>query len=41
MTDERARALILVAFARMGMLAVHCGGHGLVVGCPVCGRRFP
>ncbi len=41
MTDDEIRHWILVAWDRLGLLAVHCGGVGLVVGCPVCGRRYP
>jgi hypothetical protein len=37
---ERVRALILVGF--MGLAGgVCCGGRGLVVGCPCCGKRWP
>lgn len=43
MTDEQVRAKLLAIFKRMGpsAMAVHCGGRGFAVGCPVCGRRWP
>ncbi len=42
MTDDQIRRGILEAWERLGIFAlvVHCGGDGLVVGCPVCGRVF-
>ncbi len=38
-SDADIRERIRRAFAALGLLSVHCGGRGLVVGCPVCGRR--
>jgi hypothetical protein len=40
-SDEEIRERIRERWAAMKLLKVHCGGHGLVVGCPVCGRKFP
>ena len=40
MTDDQIRAAILKKWTAAGLLAVHCGGAGLAVGCPVCRRRF-
>ena len=40
MTDAEIRYWIKVAWERLGLLSAHCGGVGIVVGCPVCGRRY-
>lgn len=43
MTDQRLREAILAAWEKLGQKALdtHCGGRGLVCGCPVCGKRWP
>lgn len=40
MSDKEIGARILVRWKELDGLDVHCGGVGLVVGCPVCGRRY-
>ncbi len=42
MTEVQIRAKILAKWRVLGKaaLAAHCGGRGLVVGCPVCKRRW-
>jgi hypothetical protein len=41
-TDEEIRARLLALWTKMGegALKVHCGGRGLVVGCPVCKKKW-
>lgn len=42
MTNKQIREALLKAWTKLGQAALdaHCGGMGLVVGCPVCGRIF-
>ena len=42
MTDEEIRKRLLAIWKKMGEAALkaHCGGRGLVVGCPVCKKRW-
>ncbi len=39
-SDAEVRARILARWEALGLRSAHCGGVGLVVGCPVCGRTF-
>ena len=42
MTDEDVRKKLLAWWTKLGEAALkaHCGGRGLVVGCPVCKKRW-
>lgn len=42
MTDKKIKEAILLWWKKLGERAmkVHCGGRGLAVGCPVCGKRW-
>ena len=41
--EAALRAAWLAIFTKLGpkALAAHCGGRGMVIGCPVCRKRWP
>lgn len=41
-SDKEIRERLLAIWKKMGSdaLKAHCGGMGLVVGCPICGKRW-
>lgn len=42
MSDQAIRERLLAIWKSLGerALKAHCGGKGLVVGCPICGKRW-